>query len=347
MGDKDFAIVVGISHYYHDNDLGPLDGAVEDAKKFFAWLASSEGGALPTSNIKLILSTHYPKPQDFNRAQPMLNDINEALIAFGMNKSIRSLDRLYFYFTGHGLGIEFDDVALLLANASRKKPYDNIGLRKYRIHLRNASPYKHLLFFLDCCRNLDISIEGEGPRQGPQQITEDAYNVEDYIFFATSYGRKAFEPPDPVTTKRRGLFTKALLEALDEKKAADPLLRVTAWSLDEYLSRRVPQLAKETGTPRTQEPKSYWERGDFLLVRAGSLPHVNIRVTADPGLDGFFVLSDGAYKEIARHDVAHTPWDFNLKVPGLFSLVHSSSEREEIINTREIRDTPHVYHFGR
>lgn len=346
MGDKDYAIVVGISHYYH-HDLGSMDGAVEDAKKFAVWLASPSGGHVPTRNIKLILSTDYDKPKDFGRAQPLKKDIDDALREFGMNQTIRSSDRLYLYFTGHGLGLEFDDAAMLLANASREYPYDNLGFRKYRIHLRKASRYKNLIFFLDCCRNLDTRVEGQGPH-GPMSLTltADAFNVKDYVFFATLHGRQAFEPPHPVTKERRGLFTQALLEALDEKKGADPFLRVTAGTLKRYLSERVPQLAEEAGLPRMQEPESLVDDDDFLFGCSESPPKVSIRVTAHPSLGGFFILYDGNDDEIARYDVAGAPWDFELPVPRLFTLRHSPSQREEIINTRKIRDEPHVYHFG-
>ncbi len=347
MGANDYAIVVGISKYYYD-DLRSLDGAVEDAKKFTAWLASSDGGNVPPAHIKQILSTDYEKPQDFLFAQPVKNDIDNALITFGMNQTVRSKDRLYFYFTGHGLGVEFDDAALLLANASRQSPYDNLGFRKYRTHLRNASSFNHIIYFLDCCRSLDISVDCYGPKKGKGPITGDALGVDDYVFFATRHGREAFEPPYPGTLKKRGLFTQALLEALDEKKAADSQMRVTAGMLERYLSSRVPELSRQAKVPIVQTPECDTRAGsDFLLVRAESLPNVRIRVIAEPGLGGTFVLCNGLYNEISRFDAAQTPWDRELPVPGLFPLLHYPSGREEIINTREIKDNPHVYHFGR
>jgi hypothetical protein len=319
---------------------------VEDAKKFAAWLASPNGGAVPATNIKLILSTNYDKPEDLRHARPVKNEIDYALEDIGMNQTTRSADRLYFYFTGHGLGFDSGDAAMLLANASGASPYDNLGFSKYRTHLKEASRFMNLIYFLDCCRNVDASVEGWSPRKAKLSPTADAYDVKDYVFFATSHGRRAFEPPHPVTNERRGLFTQALLEALAEKKAADPQMRVTAGSLEKYLLERVPQLAKEEGLRSMQEPDIDVRNYDFQFASAESLPQVYIRVTAEPSLGGFFILADGHLVEIERYDATHAPWGLMLPVPGRFTLRHSIVGQERIIDTREIRDNQYVYHFG-
>ena len=119
MNDQDFAIIIGIDGY---PQLPLLNGAHEDAMEFKKWLVSPDGGWLPDSdsNIQILLSPDgiVANPA---KAFPKKDDIDIALDSFGLgnpNFEGRIGRRLYFYFSGHGVGPNFDDVAILMANAS-------------------------------------------------------------------------------------------------------------------------------------------------------------------------------------------------------------------------------------
>lgn len=349
MGAKDYAIIVGVSHYYHDS-LKPLPGAVEDAKRFLAWVCAPDGGAVPRNNVKVILSSDHRPPKDYWDAQPKKQMVDGALREFGIGDSEPqpARDRLYFYFTGHGVAPGFDDLALLMASAARDWPDDNLGFPHYHKYLHEVSTFRNVIFFLDCCRTLDDHVIGQSPgRNRRLSLTKRGFRPGNYVMYAASHEQNAYEPPDPETKEHRGLFTKALLEGLQGRKAANADKRVTAASLKKYLKERVPQLAKEAGAPH-QEPDFELSEQDLEFGRAASLPHVRIHVTAAAGLGGTFVLEDGMHelREVDRREVSSDPWELYLQVPGYYVLKHLPSGEEKLIGTETITANPHVYHFG-
>lgn len=110
--DNDYAIVVGVRHY---SGLPILSGPETDANNIYEWLLSDTGGGLPKANCHLFLSTENP-------LSPIQDSID---ICFGtilneFQENHKEGRRLYFYFSGHGLGVEFDDTALVLP------PWSNI-----------------------------------------------------------------------------------------------------------------------------------------------------------------------------------------------------------------------------
>src|SRR5215469_9037175 len=72
----DRAIVVGISRY---PDLGDLAGSENDARAFDEWLKSETGGEVPKNNVRLILSSHFPKETEARHAKPTVQALEEAL----------------------------------------------------------------------------------------------------------------------------------------------------------------------------------------------------------------------------------------------------------------------------
>jgi hypothetical protein len=49
--DDDWAIVIGINQYPKVVGASPLQGAVDDARKFKQWLVRPDGGAVPENHI--------------------------------------------------------------------------------------------------------------------------------------------------------------------------------------------------------------------------------------------------------------------------------------------------------
>jgi uncharacterized caspase-like protein len=85
-----WAVVVGISQFkYTSKGITPLRYADADARSFYEFLKSPQGGAFPTSNMKLLLNK-----------EATLANITEAINVF-LAKAIED-DIVIIYFAGHG-----------------------------------------------------------------------------------------------------------------------------------------------------------------------------------------------------------------------------------------------------
>jgi len=277
----------------------------------------------------------------------MKNDIDEAYVEFGLGEKTRVGRRLYFYFAGHGLAPNFDEVALLMANASRQLLGSNLGVHKYRRFLRNAAPFDEVVFILDCCRDFEDRAEPQGPEFTLRLNEDRAPLVQDYLVMAAEYGRKAFEPEETKSGDRRGLLTKALLEGLrdPQRKAVDRDGKITAASLSAYIKQRVPELAKNARLNQTPEIPAAPEKLVFATVSQPTFKHRRMRVTAAAGLGGELVLVDGLDREIERRPAEQTPWERSLD-PGLYALSHTLSHQEYLIDARKPKEEVDVYHFS-
>jgi uncharacterized caspase-like protein len=85
-----WAVMVGISQFkYSDKGITPLRYADADAKAFYDFLKSPQGGAFPSSNMKLLLNK-----------DATLANIAEAINVF-LSKAIED-DIVVIFFAGHG-----------------------------------------------------------------------------------------------------------------------------------------------------------------------------------------------------------------------------------------------------
>ncbi|WCL81815.1 caspase family protein [Saprospira sp. CCB-QB6] len=84
---KMWAVVVGVANY---QDFDKLTYTIDDARKFYSFLRSPEGGALPNEQIKLLLDEEAT-------AKNILNTMGD------LYEQADSNDLIIFYFAGHGL----------------------------------------------------------------------------------------------------------------------------------------------------------------------------------------------------------------------------------------------------
>jgi uncharacterized caspase-like protein len=98
---ENWAIVIGINEYWRPEAC--LNGAVRDAEAIYQWLLRPDGGAVPASNLYLLLSpTPSPLPGGV-KLLPALRDNIVTAISELIARSRGQGNRLYFYFAGHGL----------------------------------------------------------------------------------------------------------------------------------------------------------------------------------------------------------------------------------------------------
>ena len=344
---EDFAVVVGINKY---PEIRSLAGAERDAAQFAEWLGNPDGGDLPTDNIRLILSSNFPTPEGGNEtlinfwAKPVQMDIDAAFIEFGIEEKERVGRRLYFYFAGHGVAPDFDNVALLMANASRKRLGSNIGAHEYRSFFRRAAPFDELVIILDCCREFEDKAVPNRPIFVDRLVQDRAYSVQEFYIMAAEYGKKAFEPEKG--GERRGLLSQALMEALKERKAALATSNViTAASVKEYLTNRVPELAEAATLEQKPEIPSVPDMVFGQIPVAPPPESAVTQVIIEPALGGEVVLLTDKLVEIDRCAAASTPWALKLD-PGIYVLTHLPTNQQKVVDARKPQEVPNEYRFA-
>lgn len=340
-----YAIVIGIDKY---SQLRVLKDSGRDATQFALWLKAEDGGGVPEENIFLITSP--PKfPENPFDARPVAYQIDDALTRIGLTRPGRIGGRLYFYFAGHGFGPSFDDVGMLMANAAEERLGYNIGLRPFRIFLRQSEAFNEIIFILDCCRDPEISVDTSKPGIKPGNVGTGV-NVRDFVMMAAAYGEKAFQRNDTDTGEPRGVLTKALLEGLKKPEGADGLGRFTAASIFTYVSKEVmtsaqdPQLRQTPTADPNPEPDIV-----FSTMPESQLEKVDVEISVDPKYTGELVLKDNMNNPILRQPAAgltkENPWRIRLIRNRWYSLSHAVGAVEGPPQTLNLEQAPNPYKF--
>ena len=345
-----FAIAVGIDTY---PSLRPLSSSVSDAISFLDWLTDEEGGNIDPANVKLIRS---PIEIVTNRfvARPIQLEIDRALSDFGAEAGQRIGKRLYFYFAGHGFGPAFDDVGMLMATASMSSLDNNIGLRDYRTYFHETGLFDEVVYIIDCCRDSSMDtrlVRTSRPAFAAIAVTGRAPRVVDFIVLAAAYGEKAFAPVDVVDGERRGILTKAVLEALrGNVKALDPEGRVTAATLQVFVKERVKSLAQDE---KLKQDPEIPHNPDLVLYQqdVSTLNKLKVRIIAPPGLTGELIIRDANKLDtiFARRDANNAleadPWEIDLPRITRYEVENPDSDRVVVLDPARAQEEPFVFRF--
>lgn len=338
--DEDYAIVVGINTY---TKLTPLTSAVNDANAFAEWLRLPEGGGITdASRLKIIMS---PEVQQSDlMVEPLQLRIDHALESFGVGRGHIIGRRLYIYFSGHGVGVDFDDVAMLMADASETFLDSNIGLRPYRGFFHARDLFEEIIYIVDCCRDQvkHKTVNAMAPFFNLEE-DEPPPEVRDYVFLAAAHGEKAFSVP-----KSNGLLTQALVEGL-QGEAADQDGKITSLLLHDYVRKRVPELAKNLKVK--QAPKFQRGDDDQEVVFCRIVKKVQVKIHAAPGVTGILSLRTGKFVKIEQKDIslfdADNPWTVELtysRVPYIIEHLQSGKMVELLLN--QIKDKNYEFQFS-
>jgi hypothetical protein len=222
--------------------------------------------------------------------------------------------RLYFYFSGHGAAAKdaIENVALLLADWSRKRANLGLSSQSYTNELISYGLFEELAVFLDCCRTKPALV-GRGITLTPTLSTQKtrtrklfacATEADDSAWECWSGGQSEDQPGGP---QWRGVFTRSLLAIL--KRMPDG---VAAAQLKDLL---------ESEVNRANTPQQAYVDTDFLSPSrfggSGTLPQ--LRVTFSAGRVGPVTLLDGSFLPAGTHDPSTGPWIMPLKA-GLYML---------------------------
>ncbi|WP_262147131.1 caspase family protein [Chryseobacterium foetidum] len=307
--NNDFAVVIGVSHY---KGLTKLQGPGDDAQKFYDWLTGETEGSLPTENCHLILSKEDP-------LTPVQDGIDTAFahILEGFRSGGKEGRRLYFYFSGHGLGIDWNETALVLP------PWTDI-LRNYALSssgylktLIQCGYFKEVFFFLDCCRNRMVGVNGAQPLFANIKPAAGTAECVSYVFSATEFDNKAFEaviqPGNGSlldNNRTQGLFTTSLMNGL--KGAAAENGKVTTTSLTNYLKLHLPELAKSV--QKIQIPRFHSESGgDDVTIIDGFKPKEISLIISFKGDKRTVILEDSDLNIIREDNTENGKWTVSVK----------------------------------
>ena len=308
---NDYAFIVGIDDY---PSFSNLKGARKDAEAFWNWV-TSVGKVEKNNCVKLLSSIDPapPRPTQYD-IDPRLNDLMDT--ARSAKATGNAPNRLYFYFSGHGLGLDTTDVGLCLPYWSRSLKGDNLSTNSYLETLKKSGLFKEIIVFLDCCRVRDTNVIGRAPFLTALAPTQDSPQVKSIVFYAAEYQSPSFEAKSDDGDQVRGFFTTALLDGLSGG-AAVVNGQVTYKSLLNYLAREVPRRSKQKQKPRclneflpadfdraflqtTREPVQYTYSDDVFVLK--------VEIPKDPNFQSVTIY------DIFNEERA-VPKQFSFKLP--------------------------------
>ena len=288
--DTDHAIVVGIQKYPH---LDGLNSPENDARSFHEWVTAPAdqggGGIDPQSGrARLILSSNFREPFPLGMEPPTISEIEEELIRLDGLAEANSLEgkglrvgrRLYLYFSGHGCAPRFEEAAILMANATRRRVYHLTGMPTADWFYR-AGYFQEIVLLMDCCREKYEKVFTYVPPWVNLNDPEVVDRSQRFYGLAAGWSRLARERV-LANGESRSVFTMALLAGL-RGAAYDPATQfldpathramacVTARSLKNYLYTYMQDFLSEA------------DRSDPLVAKQPDIPHPR-----DPNADMVF-----------------------------------------------------------
>jgi Caspase domain len=259
---KRWALIIGVDAY-QDSQIGPLQGASNDARLLADSLVRYAG--FPSDQV-ILMTTGQPGERQPTRVNILRRLSNLA--------SVVPRDGLLLVsFSGHGM--ERNGQAYLLPSDAQisddvtflEETAVSVVRMKERI---KATGVRQVIVLLDACRN-----DPGGRADAPNPLTEaytrafnfDTRNNEVEAFatlYATAVGQRAYE----YSEKKQGYFTWAVIEAL-KGGAADEKGEVTLARLIDYVQTIVPKrIGVDLGSGKRQQPFAVVEgyKADGLVL---------------------------------------------------------------------------------
>lgn len=233
------AIVVGIEKYpkmlpgiVAQSDLA---GVTDDALNFYNWLRSD--GRLHDDEISLHLSAE--RKETCAKAATYY-ELQQAIELLG--QSAGQIDRLYFFFAGHGFSFqqnfsgELEDVIVCEEFETLRNMAPAIRVREIIEWLRPMGPCDQYFFF-DCCRNVVANAPLNGAHLNLNRKPDPS--------ISRSPSGALFAALPGATTKTPSPFTTTLLQGLrgtgTARRWQDSELVVTFDSLCQYVAKKLDQ----------------------------------------------------------------------------------------------------------
>lgn len=227
----DVAFVIGCSTYDDDsiNNLSYPDNDANSISRIFHVICG-----VPKDNIIILSATSS------TRFRPTRNNVIRELAEAQRRKGdIPAIDRLFLFFSGHGVQSETGQDFLLPSDAVVSALEDSaLQLDRLKYFIRSWQARTNILL-IDACRAVDSSTKSGSSAFSP--ITPETFRVPG---FATVWSCGPGESSYESEKCQRGMFTFALEHAFDQGKCA------TVYQLDSYLRSELPKLCRQFDRPR-------------------------------------------------------------------------------------------------
>jgi Caspase domain len=319
----EYAIVIGIDHYPDR----PLAGAVDDARRFADWLTQNNHISNPQKNLYLLVS-------DIQNQVALGHEIDLAINEISKDARPRKteINRLYFYFSGHGIGMNFSDTALCMRLWPQLPNWCISGLA-YKNGIINKGVFDEILFFFDCCRDVNILVNGRDPGfDGKTKVGDRIPKI--LLCHSTSYGKVSYEIPTDNNSKR-GAFTSFLLESLSGEADQDHDGVITAYELKTHTEKHFESFAARH--QKFQKAQIDTEAGgDAIVICKLSSNTVAHNCEINFLSDGDITLYDPNINEIRRAPVkTGDVWKLQL-AQGFYKIVnHTNDSSKYFANLNE------------
>ena len=220
---KIWSVVVGVSTYEHMPALRFTD---DDAYRFYAFLKSPEGGALPNDQIKLLID------EDATRNN-ILAALKETLLKADEN------DVIVFYYSGHGLEGSFIPV-----------DYDGFNNRVLHDEIKQVferSRAKHKIIFADACYSGSLLAMKGLVNSTLEKYYASFRNAKGGLAFFTSSQEGEISLEDGGL--RQGIFTHFLIRGLNGEADTNQNKVVTIEEIAAFVSKKVRSYTAKVQTP--------------------------------------------------------------------------------------------------
>ena len=220
---KIWSVVVGVSTYDHMPALRFTD---DDAYRFYAFLRSPEGGAIPDEQINILID------EDATRNN-ILGALRNTLLKADEN------DVIIFYYSGHGLEgsiipSDYDGYNNRIMNQEIKRIFED-------------SRAKHKVIFSDACYSGSLLAMKSPLNQMMQRYYQSFEHTQGGLAFLTSSKSEEVSLEDGGL--RQGIYTHFLIRGLHGEADANRNKIVTITELFDYVKREVLQYTGKAQTP--------------------------------------------------------------------------------------------------
>ncbi|WP_405658620.1 MULTISPECIES: Hsp70 family protein [unclassified Streptomyces] len=232
------ALAVGCSHY-EDDDIADLR---------FAHLDALRMGEVFRDSMDIPEEAVFVFADELPESGPTRHNVIRTLSRLAKHAAA-PIDRLYFFFSGHGFHSTADGEDYLITREALTDALEDTSLNfAFLVRMLRATGARHVVLLLDACRT---------PVAGGKSLFATARKVD--VERLCPPGMVSFCSCSPGTSSyesdrlESGLFTEALCSAFGDDGRC-----ITVAHLDGYLTTHVPRLAREYDKPQ-QEPYSRLE----------------------------------------------------------------------------------------
>ena len=335
MNDNDYALIIGVNDYTPtpaEGGLRRLRGAVPDATEFNNWILSSTGGNIPPGNCKTITSTNNPD-------KPLQDHIDEEFVNIqslveGKNGEAR---RLYFYFSGHGFGINSStkEIALCLVRWSSKFRHNAISSEKYKDRFVQFGFFDEIFVIADCCRNFMLNVIPKEPTFGPAISKSKSTKL--FTAYSTQYQDSSYEVEQAGSEETRGVFTKVLLDGLKGGAVIEGGI-ITAQSLKTYLQKNTIAEAQKINLKQSPYIEHSFDDEPIFMVPDFESFKQKCRIEFVTQRSGNVELINGdLLLEATFNPIGHSSVYLELK-PGLFVLKDVDSGDQKFFSITKVNN---------